>query len=270
MKNERCNLWFVVILISVFTVMLQGCENNDSSIENETFYSRLYADSVYLGFEGDLLDPLVIWGNMDIYSPAYERMRKHLRFKDNQLQWDIQNGEEMKISENIFNYITMMWDADNEMLKSGKYDLKLGSMYYEVVSKELKMLSRGKPSRKFVLKSNNKQSFEDCFVVYREIMTGDCICDWIDFSCNFKPDGFGGMYVNGYIDFSEKEDATVQQGIYFAANTCVKDKEYRCEQNYCRTNSVNQYSNGKGNQVVVLMRKNGQHAPILTIQLTYR
>lgn len=267
MKNEKCNLWFVVMLICVFATTLQGCENNNSSIDDEIFYSQLYADSVYLGFQGELLDPLVIWGNMDVYSPAYERMRKHLRFKDNQLQWDMQNGEEMKISENIFNYITMMWKDDNEKLKSGKYDLKLGSTYYEIVLKELKMLSRA-PMRLYILKSNDKESFFKCFEVYRGIITGECLCDWIDFSKNFKPDNFGGTYVNGYIDFSEKEFNDVKQGIYFAANTCFGVKEYRCEFNHCRTDSGSSYHTDKGEQVDVFMKKNCQHAPILTLQLT--
>ena len=272
MKTQQINWFYIMVFFCIFSIMLLGCDRTNSGVGDETFYSKLYEDSTYLAFDGNIFDPLVIWDHMDIYSLAYERIRKCLKFKDNQLQWNIQNGEEIKISENIFEYITMMWNYDNELLKSGEYELKLDDTYYEIIPKESPMLSRA-PSRKYILKMNDKQSLFSCYDIYRDFYPGDCICDWVALNVNFKPDNYGGAYVNGFIDIP-KEESTVfkiyQKGIYFVANTCVNVKEYRCELNYCRTHSANEYIDDKKNKVIVLMKKNGQHAPILTVQLTYR
>jgi len=46
-------------------------------------------------------------------------MENYLFIEDNQLQWNIKNGAEIYISENIFQYVCNRWNKDNELIKEG-------------------------------------------------------------------------------------------------------------------------------------------------------
>lgn len=103
------------------------------SVAEKISYTDIYRDSVYLTCEGDLYKPEVIWKNMKVYSPAYERMRRHLKIESNRLTWDFTNAAELKISQNIYDYVTFMWNQDNEKLATGKYQIKmLENNYFSV------------------------------------------------------------------------------------------------------------------------------------------
>ena len=46
-----------------FAILLGGCNQN---VQNEILdIDKMYVDSVFLGFEGDLIYPEIIWGNVD-------------------------------------------------------------------------------------------------------------------------------------------------------------------------------------------------------------
>ena len=99
--------------------------------------TEFYQDSVYLSFEGNLHEPEVIWGHQDIYVPAYERMRQHLHFEGDTLNWDFKSAEEIKVSENIYEYVTWSWSYDNNLLRTGDYVLSVeADGYYMVKSKK--------------------------------------------------------------------------------------------------------------------------------------
>ena len=68
MGKQVCFYVFIFII-----TLIGGC---DQSVEKgildryETF--EMYADSVFLGFEGDLFYPEIIWGNVDVYLSAFD------------------------------------------------------------------------------------------------------------------------------------------------------------------------------------------------------
>ena len=104
MKGWLCDLTWISFV--AFTMLLGGCsENIQEDFLNENNITEMYIDSVFLGFEGDLNYPEVIWGNVDTYLRAFERMKAHLKLKDGALVWNIKNGDELNISENIFEYV---------------------------------------------------------------------------------------------------------------------------------------------------------------------
>ena len=130
MKGWLCDLTWISFV--AFTMLLGGCsENIQEDFLNENNITEMYIDSVFLGFEGDLIYPEVIWGNVDTYLRAFERMKAHLKLKDGALVWNIKNGDELNISENIFEYVTGWWSRQNEKLNSGDYKLEIqGNDYY--------------------------------------------------------------------------------------------------------------------------------------------
>lgn len=88
-----------------------------------------YQDSVYLIIKDDLsnLDSLApnLWKNVDVYTKAHNRLIRHLYIKDNKLAWDIKSGVDIKISENIYQYITGCITYNNEKhLPSGDYEIR--------------------------------------------------------------------------------------------------------------------------------------------------
>lgn len=98
--------------------------------------AEYYRDSVYLECEGNLIEPEVIWAHQDVYVPAYERMRRHLHFEGDTLNWDIKNAAEVKVSQNIYDYVIDGWRQANEQLRSGDYYLFLDDdCYYGVFPK---------------------------------------------------------------------------------------------------------------------------------------
>lgn len=86
-----------------------------------------YKDSIFLRIEGDLREPQNIWKSDTIYAiyvRAVERMYQHVFAENGYIRWNITQGREIKISENIFLYITEEWRRDNERIKTGKYELR--------------------------------------------------------------------------------------------------------------------------------------------------
>lgn len=88
------------------------------------FFAERYADSVYLEVKGDLYDPVIIYGNIEIYLRAFRRMESHLKFEDNAFKWDYKTAKDLKISENIFNYVTECYEILNSRLKNGTGKIK--------------------------------------------------------------------------------------------------------------------------------------------------
>ena len=87
-----------------------------------------YRDSIFLRIEGDLLREFQdIWENSTAYSiyvRAVQRLYQHIFAENGYIKWNITRGREVKISENIFVYITDEWRKDNEKIKTGKYELR--------------------------------------------------------------------------------------------------------------------------------------------------
>ena len=64
-------------------------------------------------------------------------MRRHLHFEGDTLNWDFKSAEEIKVSENIYEYVTWSWSYDNNLLRTGDYVLSVeADGYYMVKSKK--------------------------------------------------------------------------------------------------------------------------------------
>ena len=98
----------------------------------------MYADSVFLGFEGDLIYPEVIWGNVDTYLRAFERMNAYLKLERWGFSLGYKKWGELNISENIFDYITGWWSRQNEKLNSGDYKLEIQENGYCIIPTKIK------------------------------------------------------------------------------------------------------------------------------------
>ena len=64
MKRKLCNLIWISFVACM--MLLGGCsENVQEDFLNENNIAEMYVDYVFLGFEGDLIYPEVIWGKWD-------------------------------------------------------------------------------------------------------------------------------------------------------------------------------------------------------------
>lgn len=204
MKTKRCNYQFFAVFFITLSFLVIGCNKNDLADmgeDSESHYAKFYADSMYLEIKGDINDPKVIWDNMNTYSPAYERMRKHLVLKEGRLSWDIQNASTIKLSENVFKYIIDAWEQQNKKLESGDYHLEILDSYFAIISNADKHLSRvdmPHVSKRFPVIKNSEISFNNVFTVYQSIEVGwHYICYWVVCDKNLEPDNWGGHYVYG-------------------------------------------------------------------------
>lgn len=125
-------------IVSVGVIMSAGAPEvraEDSFVMASDSVGNPVPDTVFLGFEGDLYDSEVIWGHQDIYKPAYIRMARRLTFEDNCLKWDFSSAEEVRVSQNIFDYVTGIWMRQNAKLASGDYVLIPEGIYFRVEPK---------------------------------------------------------------------------------------------------------------------------------------
>lgn len=128
------------LLFGAIIIALSGCltEQKNTAESAVALEKVSYQDSVFWGFDGDLTDPRVIWDHLDVYLSAHDRMMKCVYLKNQRLAWDIKSGSEIKISENIYKYLTDAMTYENEvLLPSGEYEICwiVPSGYYAVVKK---------------------------------------------------------------------------------------------------------------------------------------
>ena len=179
MKRKLCDL--VWISFVAFTMLLGGCsENVQEDFLNENNIAEMYADSVFLGFEGDLIYPEVIWGNVDTYLRAFERMNAYLKLKDGVLVWDIKNGGELNISENIFDYITGWWSRQNEKLNSGDYKLEIQENGYCIIPTKIKEEPLKSRVGQFLIRGQHRYNVNILVQVYTNARPGNSLRYYIE------------------------------------------------------------------------------------------
>ena len=203
MKKRWC-CWGLI----TFAILLGGCNQN---VQNEILdIDKMYVDSVFLGFEGDLIYPEIIWGNVDTYLLAFGRMNAHLKIKDERLAWDFKSGADLNISENIYDYVTGVWNRRNEKLNSGKYKLELVGNDYNIVP---------------VVQKETIQSRTGQFIFYGE--------HWHNISLLHQiyqkiADGFIRGSISVYIE--NIDDASVfQPNYYYGATSSLGRWSYNCD-----------------------------------------
>lgn len=227
-KLLKCN-WMLAGVIACFATVIVGCNENQHS--PEISYTALYADSAYLGFEGNLLRPLVIQQNYDTYLAAYARMSRHLKIEDNHLSWDFTSAEELKISQNIYDYVTSFWEYDNNVLKSGECHIIIRPFGYKIrpVSEESRASEQLKPM--LVLKyANFLQNYLWCIDFYNGYRRFEYISDFIDFT-NSDP-GTPNAGCRYYYDARDKKGKRGYVSYCFI-NSCPSeiDSNYKCRLN---------------------------------------
>lgn len=103
------------IIILLFVCGLFSCKPQTKATHEN--WAEFYKDSTFLEVEGNLLED---WSQTDrrIYGQAHARMSRCMYIQHDTLSWDIKNGAEIRISENIYDYLTTIWHLDNLKLKT--------------------------------------------------------------------------------------------------------------------------------------------------------
>lgn len=103
--------------------------------EEANQYKASITDTTFLKTKGEMsysaIDAMTGEGfnenyafNQVVYLKALERARKHLSLKGNQLTFNLNNGAEIYIAEDLYKFISETFDLWNTQLKSGKFELK--------------------------------------------------------------------------------------------------------------------------------------------------
>lgn len=194
-------------------------------------YATLYADSVYLGFEGDLNNPRVIDEHLDVYLLAHQRMLNHLKFNNNLLSWDVQDGADLKISDNIYNYLIDCWNQENQLLQSGKYQLELTSIGYKILLREKNIQSRApwRPVTVYKGEIHFNDNFMFCYTLHANYYNFEYTSEFFNFaSSQLKKDGYGIASLQG---IKNKENNLYDA--YYISNCCPDEPgdEFKCHSN---------------------------------------
>ena len=81
------------------------------------------------------MDSRTIWDNVAIYLKALLRLERHLRIENNRFKWEVKEGAELRMTQNIFEYVTDRWEEYNDLLETGRYEVeqeKMSDPYYVV------------------------------------------------------------------------------------------------------------------------------------------
>ena len=113
MKN---NIAIICFISTIFCL----CSCRLKTEESVGRWTEIYRDSVFLGIEGEDLDVLFMEAKVSnrVYSRAVERLNKGLHIQGDTLYLDVRNGAEVKVSENIYDYVARMIMHGNRKLKT--------------------------------------------------------------------------------------------------------------------------------------------------------
>ncbi|MDE6450995.1 MAG: hypothetical protein K2L23_01650 [Odoribacter sp.] len=122
-------------LLGGYGIFFSSCTEKASNNSVELSLKELYKDSVYLEIVGNLDEPEVIWGNVKTYLPAFYRMTKHSRIQNNQVVFDCQSAEELKISPNIYEFVIESFRQTNQQAMENGWEIVKEYNEYGVVYK---------------------------------------------------------------------------------------------------------------------------------------
>ena len=82
-----------------------------------------YKDSVFLDIQGNLNHHDTMRKHADTWVRALTRMERHHTILNNQFVWNMKNGAQVKVSDNLYDFIIRWWERENARLKTGNYGL---------------------------------------------------------------------------------------------------------------------------------------------------
>lgn len=251
-----------VLCMLICMIMLLGynCTNKDIIYTNENQYTRTYADSVFLGFEGDLYNPDVLWKNVDIYLLALNRMRMNLKFKKNKIVWDFRSASDLKMSENIYTYIIEAWEAQNKKLESNEYSIIFSrdGYGYKIEPKKSNLSSRAFAAiilRQGMHRSNMKALKNLPPLPLINPLKLSYIVD-IEKS-DFSGDGAGGVQITG------RGGTNKVWWSYYCCNACAWNPTNKVS---CSRNDILEMYNDKRGDISYFFIRNIDHLPLITLQ----
>lgn len=247
----------------IFVTFLTGCQKDENLVNrNDLPQARSsatsnYADSLYLAIEGNLNEPDVIWKNVDVYYAALHRMRSFLSAKDNRLSWEIQKGEEIKISENIFLYVTKAWKRQNELLASGDYELVFTNECYGISLKNHDPKPMATRALKTLKQGTHSANMKTLIDVYNDKwVLSSYLTDYIDcINSDFSVDGIGNASIQGSLN------GTGGFCGYYCCNACFYDSWNSCSKNLFNYKD-NRYDGG----ILYESIDNNDHLPLITLR----
>ncbi|KIO44585.1 MULTISPECIES: hypothetical protein [Sanguibacteroides] len=267
MKTKIANTNVNIVLFSFVTVFMMACQQDENFEQmEESSYAIMYADSAYLEIEGNLYDPEVIWGNVETYIPAFNRMQSHLKFKDGRLSWEFGSASDLKISENIYNYVIRKWENKNKLLESGTCELaftKEGNYVIKPINREkYKGVSRGGGRYELYIgmDSRNMSYLKEIYENYgpdgnTPFTNLNNVID-IEHS-DFRGNGMGDMSIDGTGTTNKKFWG------YYCCNACGYDKTDRYS---CYYNEMNGWDNRKEGGILYEMIDGPQQLPLITLR----
>lgn len=249
----------ILLLIGV-----SGCSEDEKG--SEMFSIRqFYADSIFLGIEGNLNEPEIIWGNVDTYLAALARMNRYLYVEDNRLKWDVMNGAELNISENIYEYVTCSWKATNNRLEEDGGILETYQDYYRIVNEDVGQGSRSgwDLGKQILAQGRHVRNAEVLLLVAYHVYAlheFGPLSKFIDMEASdFRGDGLGGVQIYGAVSTSDGN----YYG-YYCANACYffsGDQKYNCPENDIVT-----WNRLPGEDLWYFKCMNHNHLPLVTLR----
>lgn len=180
-------------------------------------------------------EPEIIWGDVDTYLAALARMNRYLYVEDNRLKWDVMNGAELNISENIYEYVTCSWKATNSQLEESGGTLETYHDYYRIVNEDIvqSRVDGWNLGKQILLQGRHVKNaavlISVAYHVYAHHHLGP-LSQFIDMGASdFRGDGLGGVQIYGTVSTSDGN----YYG-YYCANACAfysGDQKYECPAN---------------------------------------
>lgn len=257
---------YFILSITLSLLCLGGCEK--AMLDNNLSYASLYADSVYLSFDGNLNDPRVIDANLDEYMQAYRRLTKHLTYKEGFLSWDLDSASQVKVSQNIYDYLIGCWKYDNTLLASGEYKLDLVADGYRIIPKEISSLgSRAKFPYPIPLYKTNKDFAHNhafCIQVYIDYYMYPYLNGFINYTdSDLSPDGYGITSIQDMQNITSSGRVTGYL-TYYVANCCYTSPNYLCAANQIGSPYINDTRDKEGIGEIIRAVRNLYHKHICT------
>lgn len=186
-------------------MLFQNCTNSDFELK----------DQEYLLIEGDLNNPNTLFeiNNSKIYLQARSRFEEHVSILDGTIQWDVQSGLEINISENIFEYIVMGYENIKDQIILGNIVAEIdhtGKVLFKFNETKLKVIQTEKQKPEGVdltdTDENVAREVDRLMDQFERFGPGGGAYQMSDFfdmnNPNFKGDGMGFITytIFGYID----------------------------------------------------------------------